>query len=97
MNFRTVAFVASEHDEAQEAIERLRARYRDVPPEEADLIVALGGDGFMLKALHRHMDRQVPIFGMNRGSIGFLMNTYDEEGLIERLERAEPIEPRTSV
>jgi NAD+ kinase len=92
MNFRTVAFVASDHDEAQEAAQRLQARYRNVSPEEADLIVALGGDGFMLKALHRHMDRQLPIFGMNRGSVGFLMNAYDEEGLIERLERAEPIE-----
>ncbi len=91
MDFRTVAFVAAEHDEAQEAAERLQAQYRNVPPEEADLIVALGGDGFMLKALHRHMDRQVPIFGMNRGSIGFLMNAYEEEGLIDRLRRAEPI------
>jgi NAD+ kinase len=91
MNFRTIAFVASDHDEAQEAAQRLQARYRNVPPDEADLIVALGGDGFMLKALHRHMERQVPIFGMNRGSVGFLMNAYDEEGLIERLERAEPI------
>lgn len=92
MNFRTIAFVASEHDEAQEAAQRLQSSYGNVPPEEADLIVALGGDGFMLKALHRHMDRQVPIFGMNRGSVGFLMNAYDEEGLIERLEKAEPIE-----
>jgi NAD+ kinase len=92
MNFRTIAFVASEHDEAQEAAERLQAAYSNVPPEEADLIVALGGDGFMLKALHRHMESKVPIFGMNRGSVGFLMNTYDEEGLIERLKRAEPIE-----
>lgn len=91
MEFRTLAIVAAEHDEAQEAARRLQRRYDTVPPEEADLIVALGGDGFMLKALHRYMDRRVPIFGMNRGSIGFLMNAYDEEGLIERLRKAEPI------
>ncbi|MGF1641495.1 MAG: NAD kinase [Rhodospirillales bacterium] len=91
MEFRTLAIVAAEHDEAQEAARRLQRRYDTVPPEEADLIVALGGDGFMLKALHRYMDRRVPIFGMNRGSIGFLMNAYDEEGLVERLRKAEPI------
>ncbi len=92
MDFQTVAFVAAGHDEAQEAAQRLQASYGNAPPEEADLIVALGGDGFMLKALHRYMDRQVPIFGMNRGSVGFLMNSYEEKGLIERLQKAEPIE-----
>ena len=86
-----VAFVASGHDEAKRALERLRQAYPSVPPEEADVIVALGGDGFMLETLHRYMDRKVPIFGMNRGSVGFLMNTYEEAGLMERLARSEPI------
>lgn len=92
MDFNTVGFVGSEQTEARPAVERLQARYRHVPPEEADVIVALGGDGFMLRALHQHMDRRVPIFGMNRGTVGFLMNTYDEEGLVERLKAAEAIE-----
>lgn len=91
MEFRTVAFVAARQSQAQMAAERLRARYSAVPPEEADVIVALGGDGFMLRALHRFMDPPIPIFGMNRGSVGFLMNTYDEDRLIERLIASQPI------
>lgn len=85
-----VAIVASGHDEAQRALERLRRAYPSVPPEEADVIVALGGDGFMLETLHRYMDRKVPIFGMNRGSVGFLMNTFGEDDLIARVAKAEP-------
>ncbi len=91
MDFRTVGFVASEHEEAQIALRTLRARYGNDSPETADLIVALGGDGFVLETLHRYLARDVPIFGMNRGSVGFLMNRYDEDGLMERLIRAEPI------
>ena len=91
MEYRTVAFVASGHLEAKQALQRLQARYPHVPPDQADIVVALGGDGFMLETLHRYMDRGTPIFGMNRGSVGFLMNTYDEPGLMERLARAEPI------
>lgn len=89
MRFHSLAFVASEHDEAKAAKARLEEAYPPVPPSEADVVVALGGDGFMLETLHRFLDRGVPIFGMNRGSVGFLMNTYSEEGLIERLRRAE--------
>ena len=92
MNFQTVAFAATEHEEAQEAYHRLKARYSDAPPGEADVIVALGGDGFMLETLHRYMSRRVPIFGMNLGSVGFLMNAFEEESLLERLAKAEPIE-----
>lgn len=90
-NFQSVAFVASEHEEARLALARLSERYGAASPDEADVIVALGGDGFMLETLHRYMDRKVPIFGMNRGSVGFLMNVFDEDGLEERLARAEPI------
>lgn len=89
MDFKTVAFVAAGQDEAQEALKRLIPAYPNVPPEVADVIVALGGDGFMLETLHRFMDRNVPIFGMNRGSVGFLMNDYSEQGLMERLSCAE--------
>jgi NAD+ kinase len=91
VNFRDMAIVASPHGEAQQAAERLKGAYRTVEPDAADLIVALGGDGFMLETLHRYMLKGVPIFGMNRGSIGFLMNAYRENNLPERLARAEPI------
>ncbi|MBK8208979.1 MAG: NAD kinase [Rhodospirillales bacterium] len=91
MQFETIAFVASEHDEAKAASERLQAAWPSVSPHRADIIVALGGDGFMLETLHRFMDRAVPIFGMNRGSVGFLMNNFNEEGLLDRLRRAEAV------
>jgi NAD+ kinase len=91
MDFQTIAFVAGGNDEARTALNRLQAAYPHVPPEQADIIVALGGDGFMLETLHRYMARNVPIYGMNRGSVGFLMNAYEERGLLERLKRAEPI------
>lgn len=83
-----IAFVASSTQEAQEAKERLISQYGDVPPEDADIIVALGGDGLMLQTLHRFINVHIPIYGMNRGSIGFLMNEYREDDLIERLKNA---------
>lgn len=84
-----IAFVALKSDAAQAARRRLERRYGGVSPQRADVIVALGGDGFMLQTLHRYMDRDVPIYGMNQGTIGFLMNTYRESGLMRRLARAE--------
>jgi NAD+ kinase len=92
MQFRKIAFVASQHEEAKAARDRLQAAYPHAPPGDADVIVALGGDGFMLETLHRFMDRGVPIYGMNRGSIGFLMNSFQETGLLDRLRRAEAIQ-----
>jgi NAD+ kinase len=89
---RHIAFVASDAEEAQAALKRLRRRYDHVVPEEADVIVALGGDGLMLESLHKHMDRGVPIYGMNRGTVGFLMNEYSEDDLRARLERAEQVQ-----
>lgn len=91
MKFARVAFVAAENDIAQRALDHLSRRYGAVPPDQADVIVALGGDGFMLETLHRHIDRQVPIYGMNRGTVGFLLNVYSDEHLIERLDRAETV------
>ena len=87
--YERIAFVASDGPEAQKALAKLVARYGNRPPQEADAIVALGGDGLMLQTLHRHMNDHIPIFGMNRGSVGFLMNDYREVGLMERLANAE--------
>ena len=84
-----IAFVASEVPEAQDALQRLTARYGSAPPGEADAIVALGGDGLMLQTLHRFLNDRIPIYGMNRGSVGFLMNEYREDDLRERLSDAE--------
>lgn len=83
-----IAFTASDRPEAQSARERLALRYGSVDPDQADVIVALGGDGFMLETLHTVMKRRTPVFGMNRGSVGFLMNDFDDDGLLERLAGA---------
>lgn len=87
--FNKIAFLASMTSAARTAARRLKARYGGVAPDEADVIVALGGDGLMLQTLHRYMDASKPIYGMNRGSVGFLMNEYDENNLVERLEAAQ--------
>ena len=87
--FEKIAFVASDMPEAVEAKERLIARYGDADPAEADAIVTLGGDGHMLQTLHRFMNDGIPIYGMNRGSVGFLMNDYSEDDLRARLAAAD--------
>lgn len=87
-----VAFVAADSEAAQQALAELRRRYGEIPPGEADIIVPLGGDGFMLETLHRFVDSKKPIFGMHRGSVGFLMNLYRAEGLYERLAVAQPVD-----
>jgi NAD+ kinase len=84
-----IAFVASRASVAQTARAALIGRYGDVSPAEADVIVALGGDGFMLHTLHSTQELDVPVYGMNRGTIGFLMNEYHEDALQERLAAAE--------
>jgi NAD+ kinase len=73
---------------AQEAVATLRERYGHTAPEEADAIVALGGDGFMLQTLHAFMDLNKPVYGMNRGSVGFLMNDFVEDDLPAKLSEA---------
>jgi NAD+ kinase len=83
-----IAFAAAAHGVAEDAKARLEARYAHVPEDKADIIVALGGDGLMLETLHRTIGREVAVYGMNRGSVGFLMNEYDEDGLFERLTTA---------
>jgi NAD+ kinase len=87
--FERIAFVASEMPEAIEAQKALVKRYGKTEPAKADAIVALGGDGLMLQTLHRFINDKIPIYGMNRGSVGFLMNDYGEDDLKERLAAAE--------
>ena len=87
--FSAICFLASEAEVAREARAALAHRYGDVPVEEADVIVALGGDGFMLSTLYATQEREIPVYGMNRGTIGFLMNEYAEDGLPMRLRAAE--------
>ena len=74
---------------ATEARERLVARYGDCPLEQAAVVVALGGDGFMLETIHRVLPLHIPVYGMNCGSVGFLMNTFSEDDLPDRLARAQ--------
>ena len=88
LDTRKLAFVASNNPDAEAARQSLHARYNGVDVDQADVIVALGGDGLMLQTLHANMENGTPIFGMNHGSIGFLMNRYEEDGLIERLSQA---------
>ncbi len=84
-------FVASPTPEAQTTKRALVARYGQNPVAAADAVIAIGGDGFMLQTLHRHIKRQLPIFGLNRGTIGFLMNVYSDDELIERIRATEKV------
>jgi NAD+ kinase len=86
--FERIAFMASRAPEAEAAHAALIKRYGDADPASADVIVALGGDGFMLQTLHKFMTAGKPIYGMHRGTVGFLMNEYHEENLRERLTAA---------
>ena len=96
MTERKMALVASSTEAAQAAATMLGKRYSFVPMEEADLIVALGGDGYLLHTLHEMLDRKriCPVFGMNRGTVGFLMNEWRLDGLHERVARAKPFTVR---
>lgn len=86
---RAIAFVASETAEAQAALAKLVDRYGNAEPAQAEVVVALGGDGLMLQTLHRFLGSGKPIYGMNRGSVGFLMNEFRERGLSRRLDAAQ--------
>jgi len=87
-SFQHIAFVAGQTPEAREAYARLEKRYGNVDPNNADVIVALGGDGLMLQTLHKFMKSGKPIYGMHRGTVGFLMNEFAEERLAERIAAA---------
>ena len=86
---RRVVILAGQSAEAQKARAALVARYGSAGEDEADMVVALGGDGFMLETLHRFLRRGLPVYGMNRGSVGFLMNDYREDDLPARLAAAQ--------
>ncbi|HEY1475842.1 MAG TPA: NAD kinase [Pseudolabrys sp.] len=87
--FKHIAFVAGTTPEAREAFGRLQERYGNAEPKDADVIVALGGDGLMLQTLHKFMKSGKPIYGMHRGTVGFLMNDYATDNLVERLAAAQ--------
>ena len=89
-----LAFTASARPEAQEALRRLRHTSGESGEADADIIVALGGDGHMLDTLRKRLKDKKPVYGMNRGTIGFLMNEYAEDALIDRLQKASPIRIR---
>lgn len=88
MSKPSISFLAGGTRDAERAVKALAKRYGQCRPERADIIVALGGDGFMLETQRAYMNRGIPIYGMNKGAIGFLMNNYLETGLYKRLERA---------
>src|SRR6185295_11787311 len=83
-------FVAAAAPDAQAALALMRQRHKDVGAERAEIVIALGGDGFMLQSLHSFIGKGKPIYGMNLGSVGFLMNEYRENDLTARLAAAEP-------
>lgn len=86
--YEKIAFVSSGTADADRAADALRGRYGDHPLGTADAVVALGGDGLMLQTLHRVLDRDIPVYGMNFGSIGFLMNSFENDQLSDRLDAA---------
>lgn len=90
MKFKKIGFVSSNKPEAIKALKSLKRLYENVPPNEADVIVALGGDGTVLKSLHDFLKNKIPIYGMNRGFVGFLMNQFAEKNLLKRLSEAIP-------
>jgi NAD+ kinase len=89
LRFTKIAFRASDAKAAEQAHQVLTARYGSMPAEEAEVVVALGGDGFMLQTLHDTQKLKLPVYGMNCGTIGFLMNAYSSDSLLERLGAAE--------
>jgi NAD+ kinase len=89
VTYERIHFTASSAPDAQASLRGLVRRYGQTPASDADVIVALGGDGFMLHTLHETLHRAAPVYGMNRGTVGFLMNDYDEDDLPARLAVAE--------
>ena len=88
MSDKKIHFVSSDNEAAKEAKDNLVKKYKDYPASEADVIVTLGGDGLMLQTLHNNIDEAKPIFGINKGSVGFLMNDYNDDDLLERIDSA---------
>lgn len=84
-----IACVTSDSEPAREGLAQLERLYPLVPADRADALVVLGGDGFMLQAVHEHLDTGLPLYGMNRGTIGFLLNRFRPEHLLERINAAQ--------
>lgn len=89
---RRIHFVASNSDAAQDALSAMTERYGQHDPEDSDVVVALGGDGFMLRTLHRLLPANLPVYGMKIGNVGFLMNRYRKYKLKDRLDTANQVE-----
>lgn len=99
-NINCVAVVHNNSKETKKVANKLASLVKACPPEEADVIIVIGGDGSMLHALHQYMNLDVPFYGINAGSIGFLMNSFHEENFLENLENSKvtnlyPLEMRT--
>eukprot|EP00730_Choanoeca_flexa_P015186 TRINITY_DN6912_c0_g1_i2.p1 TRINITY_DN6912_c0_g1~~TRINITY_DN6912_c0_g1_i2.p1 ORF type:complete len:276 (+),score=63.86 TRINITY_DN6912_c0_g1_i2:279-1106(+) len=88
-SYSKIAFTSSRAPKAVKAMKHLVKRHGNANLDNADVVVALGGDGFLLSVLHRHLERGLPVFGLNKGTVGFLMNDYSPDNLIERLHKAE--------
>lgn len=91
-HFQHIHFIASPSEQAQSALCAMLRIYGQSELAEADVIVALGGDGFMLRTLHRLLSAGLPVYGMKLGNVGFLMNRYDEENLLDRLSVANRVD-----
>ena len=87
-----IHFTASPSDAAQAALKKMTERYGQTDLDDCSQVVALGGDGFMLRTLHRYLERDLPIYGMKLGSVGFLMNAWHEDDLVARLEAAKQLD-----
>ena len=88
MKRKKIGFVASKNPDAEKSLKKLKKMYENVLPGDADVIVALGGDGTVLNSLHSFLKKKIPIYGMNKGHIGFLMNNYSEKNLIDRVMKS---------
>jgi len=91
-NSPAIHFVASPAERAQQALSEMENLYGQTSPEQARIIVALGGDGFMLRTLHRLLSTDLPVYGMKLGDVGFLMNRYRPEELLSRIDAAQTVE-----
>ena len=92
MKFKKPHFIASTNIDAQEQKQLLISKYGDFDVNESDVLIVLGGDGFMLQAIKDYMDKKIPFFGINYGSIGFLMNSVTIGDLINRLDEAQSVQ-----
>jgi NAD+ kinase len=91
MSAMAIQFVASPALAGQSGVATMQQAYGQAPLDQASVIVALGGDGFMLRTLHRYIEADLPVYGMRTGNVGFLMNRFETEGLVERLAEAQPV------